>query len=72
MNIDGDWKISFNLYKNVTSLISNPKYQDMLASDDGFFPRYLLPLPVAPIDEDEHEEDDCFNFLITDILILYL
>jgi len=48
------------------------KYQDMLASDDGFFPRFLIFPPVAPIDEDEHGEDDCFNFFITDILILYL
>jgi hypothetical protein len=44
----------------------------MLASDDGLFPRFLLPPRVDPIDEDEHGEDDCFNFFITDILILYL
>jgi hypothetical protein len=34
--------------------------QDGLARDDGFLPRFLHPLPKAP-NEEENEEDDCIN-----------
>ena len=42
----------------------------MLASFDRFCPRFSHPLPVALNDENEHGEDECFNYFINDIIIL--